>query len=140
MNELPYIAKWLTETLKEDATLIGYVAGRVYNDQPPSSPVFPLIRFNFMAGRDVQGNGTVRVMTRPLFQIKTIVRGPMSEVAQSIADRIDTLIQNASSVVFEGFIFSARREQPIAYPESGPDPEIRFLHLGGLYRIDTQKV
>ncbi len=140
MNELSYIAKWLTEVLATDATLIGHVSGRVINGKIPAGAVFPLINFNFMAGRDVPANGTVRIMTRPLFQIKGIVRGPMSEIAQSIADRIDTLIQNASSVVFEGFVFSARREQPIAYDETGPDPEVRFFHLGGLYRIDTQRV
>lgn len=136
MNELPYIEKWLYQSLK---TEIVDVANRVYGNRVPTGAVFPLVNFNFMAGRDVQGNGTKRIMTRPLYQIKAIVRGGMGTSASGIADQIDDVVQNTESVIFEGFIFSARREQQIAYSETGADPEQKFFHLGGLYRIDVQK-
>jgi len=139
MNELPYIEKWLYQTLKVDATLTPLVSTRVYGNKIPTGSAFPLINFNFMAGRDVQGNGTVRIMTRPLYQIKAIVKGGMSTTLRDIANRIDDIVQNTSSVVYEGFIFSARREQQIAYSEAGADAEINYFHLGGLYRIDIQR-
>lgn len=138
MNELPYIEKWLFTTLKNDATLDPLIADRVYGYRPPTGATFPVIVFNFQAGRDIQGNGVHRNMTRPLYQIKAIVRGSLSTAQRDIANRVDDIVQNIESVAFEGFIFSARREQPIAYAEQGDDAEQRFFHLGGIYRIDTQ--
>ncbi len=140
MNELAHINKWLYQTFTTDATLLPLTADRVYADRIPAKPIFPLISFNFQAGRDVAANGPVRIMTRPLYQIKVIVKGPLNAAASTIADRIDVIIQNTSSVVFEGLVFSARRESPLAYDEASADPELRFFHLGGVYRIDTQQV
>lgn len=139
MNELPYIDKWLRQTLVADVTLEPIIADRVFNDDIPNLTAFPLIKFNFLAGRDVPANGTKRLMTRPLYLIRAIVKGSVSTTARDIADRLDDIVQNTAATVFEGFVFSARREQPFSQSEKGPDQEIRFHHLGGIYRIDTQK-
>lgn len=138
MNESSRIAKWLTATFKADATLSNLVAGRVFNGLPPTGTQFPYITFNQQASRDVQGNGTHRSMTRPLYQIKAVVKGNMNAQSSAIADRIDAILQNTAATTTEDVVLSVRRESEVAYQEKGPDAEQLFFNHGGIYRFDTQ--
>ena len=139
MNELATIFRWLPTVLKADASLYAIVGDRILGDEIPKAMAFPLVQFAYMSGRDVAGTGSVRLMTRPLFLVKVIVKGPLSSVAESAADRIDEVLQNVKYDQFGSFVFSARRETPVAYAQGGADAEQRYYHLGGNYRIDTQK-
>jgi hypothetical protein len=138
MTESGRIAKWLTATFKGDATLTGIVAGRVFNGNPPSGTARPYIKFDQLSSRDVQGNGTVRAMTRPLYQIVVVVDGPMSANSVAAADRMDAILQNTANETYDGVVLSIRRDSEIARPEQGPDPQQRYFNHGGIYRIDTQ--
>lgn len=139
MNEASRIAKWLTATLKADVTLAGIVGTRVFNGLPPSGTALPYITFNQQASRDVQGNGTHRSMTRPLYQVKGVVKAAsMNAQSDQIAERIDEILQNTSAETYDDVILSIRRESEVVYQEVGSDPAQRFFHHGGVYRFDTQ--
>lgn len=138
MNEAAVIDKYLTATLKADATLISLVGARVYNSDPPTNPTFPYIIFNYQAGRDVQGNGSNRNMSRDTYQVRAVVQGPPSATAHSIADRIDAILQNTSAVVYGGLVLSIRRIGKVSRAERAGDPEQKYFNLGGLYQVDAQ--
>jgi hypothetical protein len=138
MIESARIAKWLTATLKADTALAAIVGTRVVEGRPPSSTALPYVTFNQQASRDVQGNGTHRLMTRPLYQVKVIAPSTSNAQSYAAAERIDEILQDTANEVFEDVVFHVRRESEVNYQETGPDPQIVFTHRGGIYRIDTQ--
>ena len=73
-NELPKLEKFIYQTLTSDSSLSFLVDSRVYSYQVPRDAVFPLVQFSYLAGRDVQGLGSARLLSRPVYQVKTIGR------------------------------------------------------------------
>jgi hypothetical protein len=139
MNELPTIEKFIYQTIVGDSVLSSLIETRVYGYRIPRNALFPLIQFNYLAGRDVQGLGTARIMSRPLYQIKAIGREHLSSSLILIANRIDEIFQSISAELFEDLAISVRREQPLSYQEQGGESETEFRHLGGLFRFDIQE-
>lgn len=138
MIESLRVRTWLIALLKADATLLPLIAGRVYGSRIPAGAIFPLIQMNMQSGRDIQGLGTNRLMSRPLFQIKVITRGGITAETEAITDRLDQILQNTSAVPHRGVVISAQREQEISYTEQ-IDSDTFFEHTGGLYRFSLQK-
>jgi hypothetical protein len=138
MNELGRIEKWLYSYLSSDTTLNTAVGGRFYGPKAKTGTGFPYITWNWQGATDVNGNGAVRLMTRPLYQIKVVSQG-LTDTVAGIADELDARLQTASEITYNGVTISVRREQPLSYIEAGQDPETNFHHLGGLYRVYCQK-
>lgn len=135
MNEIGRAQKWIYGKLSVDPDVLGAVALRIYANQAPEGVQFPLILFTYQGGFDTRGNGTCRIQTNPLFQIKVICEGAPDGAARLVADRVDTLFQEAVTEISEEYVFSSRREQPIQYAESVPDSAQILTHVGGLYRL-----
>lgn len=147
MSESLHIGKWIFHTLSTDTILAPLVGARIYSDEVAEGALFPAIVFNLQAGRDFQGTGGKRLLTRPLYQIKVIARGGGSNASASasasalpIITRVDEILQNTKAEIYDGYVFSARREQEINYREKGGETGSYFKHVGGLYRIDCYKV
>jgi hypothetical protein len=140
MSESVRINRWLYVTLSEDATLIAQGIKGV-RDYIPEQAEFPRIVYNLQAGRDVNGIGGVRLLTRPLYQIKLINKGNIESNYLPLIERMDELLHNKTNETFEGYVFSARREQEINYFEPGEKgTDIVYRHVGGLYRIDCYAI
>jgi len=141
MNEVPRIYKWIQAALLADVPLRAIIGtAGVYADRIPAKAAFPLALFNFQSpGGDVAGNGPVRLMARPEFQVKMVGKGPLSQKLQDGSDRIDEILQNVAAVTFDGIVISARRLSPVAYAEGGADADQQYFHLGGIYRFDAYK-
>ncbi len=141
MSESLRIDRWIFETLKNDAALTAAgLAGVSQSGQIPSGAAFPRISFNFQSGRDKQGTGTKRLLTRPLYQIEVVGKSITANFV-TLATRMDEILQNKSDEIFEGYVFSARREQEINRNEGGAaGTEDYFKHVGGFYRINCYKI
>lgn len=135
-NEVVYVDKWLYGVLSGDATLTGLVGARIHAYQAPEGTAFPFVLYSFQGGADVAVVGGIRIFNRGVYQVKAVGKGDTMGALQSIADRIDTLLQGASGSVTGGIILACVREQPLAYAEI--DNRIQYRHLGGLYRILVQ--
>lgn len=148
-SEISRVESWIYSKLVADVgpgglnTLVGgrifaYLAPQAINGVPIA---YPLVIYNLQSSRDVQGLGTDRVMTRPLYLIKVISKGPPTDTARGAADRIDEVIGKAVANLKDGYVFSGRREQSISYLEaetaSGAATTDHFRHVGGLYRIES---
>lgn len=141
-SEISRIEAWLYARLSGDTGaggLAGLVNNRLYPYQATQGATYPLVIYSLQAGRDVQGLGTNRVMTRPLYLVKVISKGAPNDAARNAADRIDELLNVASSVK-DGYVFSSRRVQSISYLESDTmqmaNVTANFRHVGGLFRIE----
>lgn len=135
MNEIGRAQKWIYDKLSVDPDIVGAVALRIYANQAPEGAPFPLILFTYQGGFDTRGNGTCRIQTNPVFQIKVVCEGSPDDAARLVADRIDALFQEAVTEISESYVFSSRRDQPIQYAEPVPDSAQILTHVGGLYRL-----
>lgn len=135
MNEISRINAWIYGRLTVDATIAAACETRVYDSQAPEKVDFPFVVFNLQASSDHQGMGVNRVLTRPLYQVKVVSKGPPDDDARDVADRIDEVIGKAVRQVLNGYLFSARREEILSLREKDQDSAQVYHHLGGLYRI-----
>lgn len=134
MNEINIAESWIYTTLSGNATIAGTVGDRIFVDVAPQDAAFPLIVFALQSSFDVQGNGTHRTKTRPLYSIRFVTRGDPTPAVRSAADALDDLIGRAVHVLHAGAYISGRREQ--LYRISNTDSGIKYVQLGGLYRLE----
>ena len=135
VSEIQQAKKWIRAVLIANADITAVVGTRVYADRSPSPLVFPYIIYNFMGGTDVQGLGTARLLSRPLFQVRVVGEGSPDTNARKVDKRIDDVLRVAVVQPSGEFFFSARREQPIDRPEINPATNKQFFNLGGLFRL-----
>lgn len=134
-NETVLADKWIYAKITGDASSAAIVSTRVYADQAPENPTYPIIVYNYQAGFDTRGNGICRIQSNPLYQIKVVCRGAPSASVRTLVNRIDTLFQEAVAEVSESYVFSSRREMPLRYIEPERDSSHFFTHVGGLFRL-----
>ena len=135
MNEIGRAQKWIYDKLVADPDVEDVIGTRVYANQAPEGVDFPLILFSFQGGFDTRGNGTCRIQTNPVFQIKVICESAPDDDVLLVADRIDELFQEAVTEISEEYVFSSRREQPVQFAEPKPGSAEIYTHVGGLYRL-----
>lgn len=136
-SEVARIESWISSTLRNDSALNTAVGGRIFSYLAPQGATYPFVVYSFHAGRDVQGLGTSRIITRPLYLIKVITKGSSTDNSRTAADRIDELIGKAVSQVKDGYVFSARRVESISFQEEGETADVQYRHVGGLFRIEA---
>lgn len=134
MNELDRAAQFLAARLGGDATLAGYVGGRIYQDLAPATASWPVVTFAPLSAPDTSANGATRVLTRILYLIKGITLDDLPQAA-AIADRLDALLQGASGPAgSDGYVAGVARESGFSYTELAEGGGI-YRHLGGQYRV-----
>lgn len=138
MNETVRAERWLFSRLSGDGGAGGLntlVGGRIYAYVAPQGVQSPLVVYSYQSGYDVRGVGPTRVMASLLYQIKAVGVGttPQLLALQSVADRIDWLLQAASGTVADGRVLVCVREGGVSYIET--DNSVVYTHLGGLYRL-----
>lgn len=134
-HEIARAQKWIRDKVAGDDSIIGVVVDRIYADRAPVGADVPFVLFSFQSGFDTRGNGTVRIQSNPTFQIKVVSEGPITDDVLLVADRLDTLFQEAVTEISESYVFSSRRLQPLSYVEPRPGSTSYYTHTGGLYRL-----
>lgn len=132
MNEVFRVYEWIYSTLAADATVASLVGARIYAGAAPQDAALPVVIFNHMAGNDLVGVGTARVLNNSLYQVKGVTKGRSHAVGQQIADAIDAAL-HGQNVSADGIRVGCVREQAIVYGQSDNGEE--FRHAGGIYRI-----
>ena len=143
MNEVQAARKGIYLALTEAAGVTALVGSRVYRSRPPqarstSDTVFPCIVFSFQAGSNVHASGADRrVVTRPLFLVKAVVRGEDEAPADAIANALDAALTGLSRIIAVGAqsyqVQACFQESPVDYVERTQGVE--YMHVGGLYRL-----
>lgn len=121
------------DLLHADAPLAALVGTRIYQEAVPQGTVALYILGSFMAGTDVPGLGAVRLMTLPLILWRAIKRGQLDANMRTADVRMDAVLQNVSSSISGGRVFSVRRERPYRRTYYD-DAKNLWTETGGFYR------
>lgn len=108
-------------------------------NQVPQGATGPYCLMDYAAGTDVDGLGTVRLMTEPLFLIRIVNKGPVTGAVRTADKAMDDVIQRTDAIVLGDYEFSARREKPHfhAYKDEANN---QFVETGGFYRYYITKL
>ena len=136
--ELVGIDGWLYSVMSGDATLHALVADRIYADVAPENATFPYVIFNQQSAVDLDTPGFHHVWVNALYQIVAVTQGSSKSALQPIAERIHTLIQAMRAVTSTTEIVACYRESPFSLSETTDG--VRYVRLGGIYRIFAQPV
>ena len=137
-TEIQQAKKWLYDSLHGDSDIAAAVATRIYDSyvpEPPANRTYSYILFNFMGGTDIDGLGTIRLASQPLFQVRLVTNGRPNASDRLVEKRIDDVLQNAVYEPSGDYYFTARREQPIDRAELDDATGKNYHNLGGLYRL-----
>lgn len=107
-------------------------------DQVPALPIFPYILVDYATGDDVQGLGGVRLLTKPLMLVRLVNRGPIDATLRSLDKAMDTVLQNISRQISNGYVISCERVRPhrLSYQDEANN---KFNETGGMYRFHVSK-
>lgn len=123
---------WLTSVLKADTTLMALVPN-VYSF-PGTNLTYPSVVFQEQSVVDVRGVGPSRIMIDGLWLVRGIVETTtFLGLSESIANRIDFLLQAKKGTIPSGSIWGCARVRPFRLVETVLSRQYR--HLGGIYRI-----
>lgn len=139
VNEVPRVTRWLSTTLKGDATLNAAVGGRIYRghvpQRDPALP-FPSVVYQIQSfPDDVPAVGSVgRIWAKVRVIVKAIGEGNSDQALQTIADRFDAVLQAAKGGVSDVSIDYCVRLRPFYFEDSSVADKT-YIHLGGEFEI-----
>jgi hypothetical protein len=126
------VQSWLYGILTGNATLTALHGNRVYEGSAPQGVVFPVVIFNYMAGRDVTLVEGTRSHTSSLWLVKVVDKAETFTSTATITSQIDALL-HAKKETMDGINYSCLREEPFFLIEETDGVEYR--HQGGMYRV-----
>lgn len=138
VDEVEQAKAWIYSALSANVDITAAVGTRIYADyvpEPPANRVYPYLLYEFIAGPDIDGLGTVRLLTEPLFQVRLVTDGRPTTATRKASKRISDVLGVAVHQLSGDFYFSARREQPISRPETDTATGKKYHNLGGLFRL-----
>ena len=133
MIEGQRVASLVFDLLKADTGGSGVntlVSGRIYRDRVPQAALLPAITVTLVSGTDTNTLGGLRVFQNVLVDVRVVSDGV--SYANAIADRVDTVIQNASGIKEAVSIVELVRDQVTAYIED--DAGKSYSHIVATYR------
>jgi hypothetical protein len=132
--------KWIYDSLVADSELTAIVSTRVYADRVPPAPTFPYVLYNLLSAGDIQGVGTRRQASEPLFQVRVVTLGAPDTNARKADYRIDQVLGGALHVLSGDFRFTSWRTDTIDRAEYDQLANKQYHNLGGIYRVWIQGV
>lgn len=131
------VDEWLYTIFSGDATLAGLIGTRIYNQLAPEEASFPLLLFSFQSGQDVTVMGPTRLFVAGTYLVRGVAEShSFGGSLETIAGRIDSLLQAKSGTPVRGHVLMCVREAPFAMTEQRAGRIYR--HLGGTYRLWAQ--
>ena len=143
VSEIQQAKAWIYTILAANVDIAARVGTRIYSDfvpEPLANRTYPYILYEYLGGNDVDGLGSNRILSFPLFQIRLVTNGTNGNGRPTASDRlaekrIDTVLQNAVHQLSGDYYFSARREQSVNRYELDTATGKQYANIGGLYRL-----
>lgn len=125
--------------LATDATLTGLAPGGVFRDMSPQGVATPFVIVSQMAHEDDYAVGS-QALEQVRYMVKGVHQSTSGTTAQSVADRIQTLLQGAVLTATGYRCLLVQREERIAYTEVDDGSDRRYQHRGGVYLVVVEPV
>lgn len=107
----------------------------IYYQQAPASARFPFVILNKQAGNPTEAFGAPAAMDTDMWLIKAVDRSSSSDIAESISERIQALLNDATLSVSGTTLTYLRRQSDVDYMET--DQGVEYRHAGSIYRLVT---
>lgn len=141
MIELILSDAWLTARLK---ALPQLASVEVYADSIPFDAKLPAAVFQPTIFNDVATFADKRILVEADYIVKVIDEATSYTTIVQMANAIDADLQGQSGLVNtsagNGRIVSCVRVEPIRFVEIDDTAKKRYVHLGGLFRLQVQQV
>jgi hypothetical protein len=136
VSEIQQAKKWIYDSLVASSDITGVVSTRIFAGVANSfvSPGWPFILYTFLASTDVDGLGTNRIFSKPLFQIIVVSDKSPDANVRKVDKRIDDILGVAVTQLSGDYYFTARREQSVDRVFTDPTGK-NYYSLGGLFRL-----
>lgn len=118
--------------LANDATLTSLAPGGIYRDTAPQGVQTPFVIVSQLDHNDEYSVGSAAYETVS-YLIKAVHQSTSGTTAQSVADRIQTLLQGAALTITGYRLLLIQREGSLAYTEVDDGSDRRYQHRGGTY-------
>lgn len=125
----------LIGALANDATLSALAPGGVFRGVAPQSVTAPYVIVDMVTAEDMPQLQFGTAFESLLYLVKAVAPGTSAGAAQSAADRVHVLLQNAVLSISGYRCMLCQREERIAYVEINNSSDLRYQHRGGLYRV-----
>lgn len=136
MLEGQRVASLVFDLLKADtgaggvSTLTG---GRIYRDRVPQTALLPAVTVTLVSATDTNTLGGIRVFQNVLIDVRVVSDGTV--YSNAIADRVDTVLQQAAGIKETVHVNELRREQVLAFVED--DAGKSYAHIVSTYRSEA---
>lgn len=130
------VAGWVWDTLKADTGGSGVntlVSGRIYRDRVPQTALLPAVTVGLVSHVDESTVGGRRVFAVTLTDVRVV--GDGTAYQNTIADRVDTVLQNASGSRNGVTVVELRRDGVQAFIED--DAGKSYSHVIQTYRTEA---
>lgn len=129
------VEKWLRATLTGDATVHATVGDRIYRWPAPAGVTYPCVTYDYQ-GTDMDGTlGDGDALSALTYRVVVICRSADALSLDTVASRIDTLLDGVSSTQ-DGTVLRFTRMEDVSEPEVSNAE--RYETLGGVYRVWVQ--
>lgn len=108
-------------------------SGRIYRDMVPQTATLPAVTVSLVSHTDLNTLGGVRAFATTLVDVRVVSDGGV--YATSIADRVDTLLQNAAGTEDGVTVVELRRDGVQAFVEA--DAGKLYAHLITTWRTEA---
>lgn len=136
------IRRGLYGRLAGDTTLNGLLATpaagyakSIYHQQAPEGAQFPFVVFNKQSGIPSETMGVPSALETDVWLVKCVDRNTTADTAESVADRLKGLLNDAPLSISGSSLLYLRRQSDVEYPEV--DEGVSYQHCGALYRLVT---
>lgn len=136
MIEGQRVASFVFDTLAADTGVGGVstlVGARIYRDRVPQGQTLPAITVTLVSDVDTNTLGGRRVFGVVLVDVRVVAAG--LEYPNTIADRVDAVLQNVSGVKSTVTVVELRRDGVQAFIED--DAGKSYAHLIQTYRSEA---
>jgi hypothetical protein len=124
------------DLLKADTGASGVntlTGGRIYRDRVPQTALLPAVTVTLVSATDTNTQGGLRVFTNTLIDVRVVSDGTV--YSNAIADRVDTVLQQATGLKETVHVNELRREQVMGFVED--DAGRSYAHLVMTYRSEA---
>lgn len=125
--------------LEADATLMGMLNGGVYLRSVPTNVATPIVKIDRQDASDLTVVGMHRVWSELTYLVRGIARyndDPDWTTVGAIADRIENVLQEATTSSATATIYCVRRLEP--FTDETTEGGNYYLHAGGIYELYSQ--
>lgn len=105
----------------------------IYHDDAPANAAFPFVILAKQAGTPTEALQDPSAFETDIWLVKGVDQSDSADRAESIAARLNTLLNDTTLSISGGTLLYLRRQSDVEYPEMTDG--VRYKHCGALYRL-----